>query len=55
MAGVIDGELPSRIAAEPATCGLAIDVPLAEASAVVLVYQDEVIDTPGAKMSTQLP
>jgi hypothetical protein len=42
-------------AATPATCGEAIDVPLRVAVAVSLVYQDERMLEPGAKMSTTLP
>jgi hypothetical protein len=34
---------------------VAIDVPLIVFVAVVLVYQAEVIDEPGAKMSVQVP
>jgi hypothetical protein len=36
-------------------CGVAIDVPLIVFVAVSLVYQADVIDTPGANQSTQLP
>lgn len=42
-------------AAAPATCGEAIDVPLAVRVAVLLVYHAEGMFTPGAKMSRQLP
>ena len=42
-------------AATPATCGVAIEVPLMVLVAVLLVYQAEVIDEPGAKMSRQVP
>src|SRR6266508_531530 len=45
--------LPPRInAATPATCGVAIEVPLMVLVAVSLVDQDEVMPTPGAKMSS---
>jgi hypothetical protein len=48
--------LAARInAAAPATCGEAIEVPLIVLSAVLLVYQAEVIDEPGANKSRQLP
>ncbi len=43
------------MAAAPATCGLAIDVPLAEYVASTPLIHAEVIDTPGAKISTQDP
>ncbi len=42
-------------AATPATCGVAIDVPLIVLVAVVPVCQALVIPTPGAKRSTQEP
>jgi hypothetical protein len=42
-------------AATPAVCGVAIDVPLIVFVAVSLVYQADVIDTPGANQSTQAP
>ena len=42
-------------AATPATCGVAIDVPLIVAVAVSLVAQAERMLEPGAKMSTTLP
>lgn len=42
-------------AAAPTTCGVAIDVPLIVLVAVSLVFQAEVIDEPGAKMSRQVP
>ena len=48
--------LPCRYsAATPATCGAAIDVPLMVLVAVLLVYHDEVMDEPGAKMSRHVP
>jgi hypothetical protein len=37
------------------TCGVAIDVPLIEFVAVLLVFQADVIPEPGAKISRQLP
>jgi hypothetical protein len=47
---------PSRYsAAAPTTCGVAIDVPEMVFVAVALVYHDEVMPTPGPKMSTQVP
>src|SRR5687768_2784489 len=42
-------------AATPAVCGVAIDVPLIVFVAVLLVYQADVIESPGANQSTQLP
>ncbi len=42
-------------AAPPATWGAAIDVPLIVLMASLLVFHDDVIDDPGALMSTQLP
>ena len=46
----------SRIsAAAPATCGEAIEVPLIVFDASSLVFQADVIEEPGAKMSTQDP
>jgi len=42
-------------AATPATCGDAIEVPEIELVAVSDVYHAEVIEEPGAKMSTQVP
>ena len=54
-AGVAVGVFSRRSAAEPATCGEAIDVPLIELVAVVLPIQLERIADPGAKMSKQFP
>ena len=42
-------------AATPATCGLAVDVPLMVLVAVLPVYQAEVMLEPGAKTSRQVP
>ena len=42
-------------AAAPATCGAAIDVPLRVRRAVSLDQVDDVMPTPGAKMSRQVP
>ena len=42
-------------AATPVTCGVAIDVPLIVLVAVLLVYQAQVMPTPGANRSTQVP
>ena len=48
--------LPCRYrAATPATCGVAIDVPLIVFVAVLLVYQAEVIEDPGANRSRHDP
>src|SRR4051794_18301459 len=54
-AGVQAGWAPSTSATAPATCGLAIEVPLITAVAVSPVYDAEVIFTPGAKTSTHVP
>ena len=54
-AAVNDGFLASTSAAPPATCGEAIDVPLIVFVAVVLLNHDDVIPTPGAKISRQEP
>jgi len=42
-------------AARPATCGHAIEVPEIILVALLLVNQEDVIDWPGAKMSTHDP
>ncbi len=48
--------LPCRYsAATPATCGVAIEVPLMILVAVVLVSQSDLIFTPGAKISRHEP
>ena len=54
-AGVAVGLSPRNSAAAPVTCGVAIDVPLIVFVAVSLAFQDEVMFTPGAKMSVQVP
>src|SRR5699024_6881711 len=54
-AGVAQGVSPRISAAPPTTCGVAIDVPLMVFVAVSLVFQDEVMFWPGAKMSVQVP
>ena len=53
--GVKVGFWASTRAAAPATCGVAIDVPLMVFVAVSLVHHAEVIEEPGAKMSRQVP
>src|SRR5829696_4420252 len=55
VAGEALGLADRYSAAPPATCGVAIDVPLIVLVAVSLVFQDEVMLTPGAKMSVQVP
>jgi hypothetical protein len=55
VAGDADGWLCRYRAATPATCGVAIEVPLNVAVAVSLVLYADRIDEPGAKMSTTLP
>jgi hypothetical protein len=47
--------LPITNAATPATCGEAIEVPLRVAIALAAVYQAEVMELPGAKMSRHFP
>ena len=55
----VDGEAPGFVwrysAAAPATCGVAIEVPLMVFVAVLLVLQAEVMLEPGAKMSRHVP
>src|SRR5262245_45497287 len=55
VAGDAVGLSPRNSAAAPATCGVAIEVPLIVFVAVSLVIQAEVMLTPGAKMSRQVP
>src|SRR4051794_24499772 len=55
VAGVACGVAPSTSAAAPATCGVAIEVPLMVLVAVSAVFHAEVMSTPGAKMSVQVP
>ena len=53
--GVCDGLNDKYSAAAPATCGLAIDVPLSVAVEVLLgMYAEKMLD-PGAKMSRHVP
>src|SRR5438046_1951960 len=54
-AGVKDGFAESTRAEAPVTCGVAIEVPLIVFVAVSLVSHDDVMFTPGAKMSTHVP
>src|SRR5690348_7590652 len=51
VAGLAVGWLARYSAAAPATCGVAIEVPLIVLVAVSLVAHDDVMPTPGAKMS----
>ena len=53
--GLDPGFADRYTAAAPATCGEAIDVPLIVAVAVVLVMYADVMDDPGALMSTHVP
>ena len=53
--GVADGFAERYRAATPATCGLAIEVPLIVFVAVLLVDQEDVMTEPGANRSRQLP
>ena len=46
---------PSTSAAAPATCGVAMEVPLMTAVPESLVYPAEVMSEPGANRSTQVP
>ena len=53
--GVAVGFVSRYVATTPATCGVAIDVPLIVFVAVSPDPHAEVIETPGANTSTQLP
>ena len=55
VAGDAPGFVSRNNAATPVTCGVAIDVPEIVFVAVSLVFHDEVMLLPGAKMSTQVP
>jgi hypothetical protein len=55
VAGDAVGFVSKNRAATPATCGVAIEVPEIVFVAVSLVFQDEVMLEPGAKMSTHVP
>lgn len=48
VAGDADGVVDRTSAATPATCGVAIDVPLIEPVAALPVYRALVMPTPGA-------
>ena len=54
-AGAASGDPERTAAAAPATCGVAMEVPLIEAMAVVEAVPADVIPTPGAYRSTQAP
>ena len=54
-AGVNVGSASSKSAAAPATCGAAIEVPLRVRMALSLPFEADVMPTPGAKTSTQVP
>ena len=54
-AGVAAGWSARYRAAAPTTCGVAIEVPLIVLLAVSLVFHDDVMSWPGAKMSVQVP
>src|SRR5690606_36681063 len=53
--GIAYGLSARYSAAAPATCGVAIDVPLMVLESVSLPIQADVMSLPGAKMSTQRP
>src|ERR1044071_2680815 len=55
VAGEAEGLFCKYSAATPATCGVAIDVPLMVFVAVSDVYHEDSIEEPGAKMSTHVP
>ena len=55
VAGKALGFVSRNSAATPATCGVAIDVPEIVFIAVSLVFHDDVMSLPGAKMSRQVP
>src|SRR2546429_53293 len=54
-AGVAPGLACRNRATTPATCGVAIDVPLIVLVAVSLVFHADRIEEPGANTSTTLP
>ena len=54
-AGVALGSDCRYRAATPVVCGAAMEVPVSVAVAVSLVFQVEVMPTPGANQSTQSP
>jgi len=55
VAGEAVGFVSRNNAATPVTCGVAMDVPEMVFVAVSLVFHDEVMLLPGAKISTQVP
>ena len=55
VAGDAVGFVSRNKAATPVTCGVAIEVPEIVLVAVSLVFHDDVMLLPGAKMSTQVP
>ena len=55
VAGEAPGLLSRNKAATPATCGVAMEVPEMVLVAVSLVFHDEVMLDPGAKISTHVP
>ena len=55
VAGEALGFVSRNNAATPVTCGVAIDVPEIVFVAVSLVFHDDVMLLPGAKMSRQVP
>src|SRR5215510_6611605 len=55
VAGEAVGFVSRNNAATPVTCGVAIDVPEIVLVAVSLVFHEDVMLLPGAKMSRQVP
>jgi hypothetical protein len=55
LAGVAAGFASRYSAATPVTCGVAIDVPEIVFVAVFEVFHEDVMFTPGARISTTLP
>ena len=55
VAGEALGFVSRNSAATPTTCGVAIDVPEIVFIAVSLVFHDDAMLLPGAKMSRQVP
>ena len=55
VAGDAVGFVSRNSAATPTTCGVAIDVPEIVFIAVSLVFHDDAMLLPGAKMSRQVP
>src|SRR5258705_329233 len=55
VAGEAPGFVSKNSAATPATCGVAMEVPEIVLVAVSLVFHEDVMLEPGAKISTHVP